>query len=744
MVVTDEQEAEGKITVSSETQAEQCQQHDSTVGSDDLKQAKDCCVHASLDVTDEQEAEGNITVSSETQAEQCQQPYSTVGSDDLKQAKDCCVHASLDVTDEEEAEGNIRGSSETQAEQCQQPDSTVGSDEQEGSNICVDNDSESIGVFHQNENRCASFDRQVKQSSQNLNGDECKVEQQNENFNTALITTLNREHSIKQLEVDTLDSVNPNSEVAATENNSIDDSMSTIASESSKLEEIREATKIAIARKGAVEDEVKRLKSLVERTREELEQEQKEVLRMQTHAELKKKELSKSLDSDTTVAKAAMLQMEGDISALKRIIEAKKEEAEREAENLTKVIALAEAKRIELMTESFEEKTNDTANLEYIMKKKPLIRRSPVSKTRASVERKFESHRQRSPSNKIGNESNSFLVAFSSSDEKDSQIPVLNKLDQNESTEKQSQQTSIIGSKLKKKLIFKTDDEINQCVERDHQKSSQNKQDNNDVIGQIKQIKAMAAERKKKMEKKVKFESIHDRLLSNGRNRTEDVSPTAENVRPSTQNLDSKENKHVGFKRIHKQRRESGSPKESDDDDDINDSLGIVENNSPHSKQLSKEWRSFNHIEMDVRTSEALYTLHTSRQLTQIMEAIRSLEMSSRLSYQVCEDIASVNAAPILYKLIRLCNRSSPHLVLLQHILMTLSNVSKIETLMSATVTADCADILIDVLQMFRDKDEILSLASTLLRRVVFSDSNIAVSYTIFLFSFRTYKSLLF
>jgi len=119
------------------------------------------------------------------------------------------------------------------------------------------------------------------------------------------------------------------------------------------------------------------------------------------------------------------------------------------------------------------------------------------------------------------------------------------------------------------------------------------------------------------------------------------------------------------------------------------------------------------------RTSTALLILQRSKRLSEIMTAIRTLETSTKLSPKCCTAFSMTGAHEILYSLIRSCNRSLPHVELLQYILMTLSNVAKHKDLIACISSRESVDILLDQIQMFRDKDSIFYLATALLERVV-------------------------
>jgi len=82
------------------------------------------------------------------------------------------------------------------------------------------------------------------------------------------------------------------------------------------------------------------------------------------------------------------------------------------------------------------------------------------------------------------------------------------------------------------------------------------------------------------------------------------------------------------------------------------------------------------HMQLGIRTSRALLTLQRSKRMVELMEAVETLETSTRLSKSCCEAFADAGAPEILYNLIRTCNRSLPHVELLQLVLATLENVS--------------------------------------------------------------------
>ena len=130
-------------------------------------------------------------------------------------------------------------------------------------------------------------------------------------------------------------------------------------------------------------------------------------------------------------------------------------------------------------------------------------------------------------------------------------------------------------------------------------------------------------------------------------------------------------------------------------------------------------------MKLGSRTQRALLELQTSRRLTEIMEAAKLLEMSTRLSKACCVAFANARAPCILYALISQCNRSLPHIEILFFVVATLRNVAAHDDLLSAVATPKSADVFLDLIQMFRDKDAIFCEALPLLNRVVHFDSDL-------------------
>ncbi|VEU37479.1 unnamed protein product [Pseudo-nitzschia multistriata] len=131
-------------------------------------------------------------------------------------------------------------------------------------------------------------------------------------------------------------------------------------------------------------------------------------------------------------------------------------------------------------------------------------------------------------------------------------------------------------------------------------------------------------------------------------------------------------------------------------------------------------------LRLGYRTSRALEILQTSQSLTKIMDAVKELEASTRLSVVCCQVFTKVNAANILLQLIQSCNRSVPHMELKEHILLTLENVAQYPSLIGSFAHCRYAEVFLDNVQVFRDKDGIFCLAVVLLDRITKAEHDVA------------------
>ena len=144
-----------------------------------------------------------------------------------------------------------------------------------------------------------------------------------------------------------------------------------------------------------------------------------------------------------------------------------------------------------------------------------------------------------------------------------------------------------------------------------------------------------------------------------------------------------------------------------------------IANSSSKFSSTHIEDESDPNLALGPRTSAALALLATSYDLAKIISAIKTLETSTRFSYSCCEAVVNKGSTSLLFRLIRYCNRSSPHIDLLKYVLKTLMNISKHTKLIDGVVCDRSVEILLDTIQMFRDKEKVLCLASSLLLMIV-------------------------
>ncbi|XP_013013531.1 abnormal spindle-like microcephaly-associated protein [Cavia porcellus] len=105
------------------------------------------------------------------------------------------------------------------------------------------------------------------------------------------------------------------------------------------------------------------------------------------------------------------------------------------------------------------------------------------------------------------------------------------------------------------------------------------------------------------------------------------------------------------------------------------------------------------------RTALALHDLLTYKHLSAILEALKHLEVVTRLSPLCCENMAESGAISKIFVLIRSCNRSVPCMEVIRYAVQVLLNVAKYEKTTSAIYEVDnCVDALLELLQMYREK----------------------------------------
>lgn len=136
-------------------------------------------------------------------------------------------------------------------------------------------------------------------------------------------------------------------------------------------------------------------------------------------------------------------------------------------------------------------------------------------------------------------------------------------------------------------------------------------------------------------------------------------------------------------------------------------------------------------LRLGYRCSNALKALLKMTRLSELHAAISTLETATRLSRVCCAAFADANAPSVLFSLIRTCNRSLPHAELLYTILLTLKNVANYSALLPCMATTRGAEVFLDLVQMFRDRDGIFFLASSLLERILPCSRELSVSWRV-------------
>ena len=119
-------------------------------------------------------------------------------------------------------------------------------------------------------------------------------------------------------------------------------------------------------------------------------------------------------------------------------------------------------------------------------------------------------------------------------------------------------------------------------------------------------------------------------------------------------------------------------------------------------------------------TASSLHTLQNGKMISQLLRACQTLELSTQVSRRCCESFATANASTILFGLIRSCNRSVAHQELLKNALVVLLNVGRHAHLAPLVASSEeSTDVLVDLMQMFRDKRSVFCLSCELLCRLV-------------------------
>ncbi|XP_043820352.1 abnormal spindle-like microcephaly-associated protein [Dromiciops gliroides] len=105
------------------------------------------------------------------------------------------------------------------------------------------------------------------------------------------------------------------------------------------------------------------------------------------------------------------------------------------------------------------------------------------------------------------------------------------------------------------------------------------------------------------------------------------------------------------------------------------------------------------------RTALAIHYLLKYKHLSYILEALKHLEVVTRLSPLCCENMAQSGAIAKIFVLILSCNRSIPCMEVITYAVQVLLNVAKYERTAPAVYEVEnCIDTLLELLQTYREK----------------------------------------
>ncbi|XP_036614160.1 abnormal spindle-like microcephaly-associated protein [Trichosurus vulpecula] len=105
------------------------------------------------------------------------------------------------------------------------------------------------------------------------------------------------------------------------------------------------------------------------------------------------------------------------------------------------------------------------------------------------------------------------------------------------------------------------------------------------------------------------------------------------------------------------------------------------------------------------RTALAIHYLLKYKHLSYILEALKHLEVVTRLSPLCCENIAQSGAIAKIFVLILSCNRSIPCMEVITYAVQVLLNIAKYEKTAPAVYEVEnCIDTLLELLQTYREK----------------------------------------
>ncbi|CAK5210217.1 unnamed protein product [Aphanomyces euteiches] len=126
-------------------------------------------------------------------------------------------------------------------------------------------------------------------------------------------------------------------------------------------------------------------------------------------------------------------------------------------------------------------------------------------------------------------------------------------------------------------------------------------------------------------------------------------------------------------------------------------------------------------IPLRYRLKRALAILNTSPRLHEMLHAVHTLEMCTRLSRECCVECIAHRVPRLLYSAIRKCNRSRPHLELLHQLLQVCLHLKDNDDLDGVALSVD---LWIDIMQMHRDSSVLFMLGARLCKHSILALRN--------------------
>ncbi|KAI8496628.1 hypothetical protein Bbelb_252830 [Branchiostoma belcheri] len=108
-------------------------------------------------------------------------------------------------------------------------------------------------------------------------------------------------------------------------------------------------------------------------------------------------------------------------------------------------------------------------------------------------------------------------------------------------------------------------------------------------------------------------------------------------------------------------------------------------------------------------TATALNLLLKYKHLSTILDALRSLEVVTRLSSVCCDRLVQGGAVQVIYTLIQSCNRSLPCQEIIKYSISILLNLAKNpDTVAAAVVQEGGVETLVSLMAIYREKDDVI------------------------------------